>query len=56
MATKGEKKRLLPVNIRIDEEMRDELRALAEEQNRPLANYIVTVLKEHLAERRKKRG
>ena len=54
MATKGDKKRLHPVNIRLDDEMRDELRALAEEENRPLANYIVTVLKEHLAAKRKK--
>jgi predicted DNA-binding protein len=56
MATKGDKKRLHPVNIRLDDEMREELRALAEAENRPLANYIVTVLKEHLAAQRKKRG
>jgi hypothetical protein len=53
MATKDEKKRLNPVNIRLDDDMLVELRALAEEENRPLANYIVTVLKQHLAEKRK---
>jgi hypothetical protein len=53
MATKDEKKRLNPVNIRLDDDMLTELRALAEEENRPLANYIVTVLKLHLAEKRK---
>jgi predicted DNA-binding protein len=41
------------VNIRLDDEMLSELRVLAEEENRPLANYIVTVLKQHLAEKRK---
>jgi predicted DNA-binding protein len=55
MTTKDEKKRLHPVNIRLDDEMRDELRALADAENRPLANYIVTVLKAHLGERKKKR-
>ena len=54
MATEDDKKRLHPVNIRLDDEMRDELRALAEQENRPLANYIVTVLKSHLAEMRKR--
>jgi|EndMetStandDraft_5_1072996.scaffolds.fasta_scaffold01106_13 hypothetical protein len=50
MATKDtDKKRLHPVNIRLDWEMLEELRALAGQDNRPLANYIVTVLKEHLA-------
>jgi predicted DNA-binding protein len=49
MATKDDKKRLNPVNIRLDDEMLSELRVLAEEENRPLANYIVTVLKQHLA-------
>jgi predicted DNA-binding protein len=53
MATKDDKKRLNPVNIRLDDEMLSELRVLAEEENRPLANYIVTVLKQHLAEKRK---
>lgn len=60
MTTKDSKKRLHPVNIRLDDEMRDELKALAEEENRPLANYIVTVLKAHLAgvakERSRKKG
>ncbi len=54
MATEDDKKRLHPVNIRLDDEMRNELRALAAAENRPLANYIVTVLKEHLAAKRKK--
>ena len=53
MATEDDKKRLHPVNIRLDDEMRDELKALASQENRPLANYIVTVLKEHLAEKKK---
>ena len=52
MATNDEKKRLHPVNIRLDDEMRDKLRALAAKENRPLANYIVTVLKAHLAEKK----
>jgi predicted DNA-binding protein len=55
MATENEKKRLHPVNIRLDWEMRDELRELAKQENRPLANYIVTVLKEHLATKKAER-
>ena len=55
MATENEKKRLHPVNIRLDWEMRDDLRELAKEENRPLANYIVTVLKDHLAVKKAER-
>ena len=52
MATNDDKKRLHPVNIRLDWEMREELRMLAKLENRPVANYIVTVLKEHLSAKR----
>ncbi len=52
MATENDKKRLHPVNIRLDWEMREELKILAKAENRPVANYIVTVLKEHLSAKR----
>jgi predicted transcriptional regulator len=42
--------------IRLDDEMKEELRAIAEEQGRPMANLIVFALKEWLAARKKKPG
>ena len=48
------KKRLHSIAIRIDDEMRDELRAMAEEQARPMANLIVFALKEWLAAQKQK--
>lgn len=41
-------KRLQITNIRLDDELKAELRKLAEKQDRPLANYIVHVLREHV--------
>jgi predicted transcriptional regulator len=40
--------------IRLDDEMKEELRVMAEEQGRPLVNLIVFALKEWLAARKKK--
>ena len=54
MTTKRDKKRLHPVAIRLDDEMRDELRAIAEKQARPMANLIVFALREWLAAQKKK--
>ncbi len=48
-------KKIYPVNIRLSHDMREQLRALADAENRPLANYIVTVLKEHLGQRTPKK-
>jgi predicted transcriptional regulator len=53
MTTKNDKKRLNVVAIRVDDEMLAELRELAEKQHRPLANFIVAVLKDHLAVQKK---
>jgi hypothetical protein len=47
-------KRLHPVAIRLDDEMLAELRALANEETRPVANLIVALVKEALAARRKR--
>ena len=37
--------------IRIDDEMREELEKIAEEENRPMSNLIITILKKYLEER-----
>ena len=36
------------LSIRLDEAFIDELRELAKAENRPLSNFIETVLKEHV--------
>jgi predicted transcriptional regulator len=57
MTTKRDRrKRLHSIAIRLDDEMRDDLRAIADEQSRPVANLIVFALREWLAEYRKKDG
>ena len=52
MATQRDKKRLHPIAIRLDDEMLEELRAIAVDEHRPMANLIVAVLKNWLAERK----
>jgi hypothetical protein len=47
-------KRLHPLAIRLDDEMLAELRALAQEETRPVANLIVALVKEALTARRKR--
>jgi predicted transcriptional regulator len=47
-------KRLQVTNIRLDDELKADLKKLAEKQDRPLANYIVHVLREHVLEQKKK--
>jgi predicted transcriptional regulator len=42
--------------IRLDDEMRDELRQIADEQGRPLANLMVFALREWLADYRAKKS
>ena len=46
-------KRLHPINVRLDDEMRDELRQIAQAENRTLSNLIVTVLREYLDRRKR---
>lgn len=41
-------KRLNVTNIRLDDELKADLRKLAEAQGRPMANYIVQMLREHV--------
>lgn len=47
-------KKLLPVNIRIDHELKDDLKAIAAEEDRPMANLIVRVLREYVEARKAK--
>ena len=48
-------KRLDPLNVRMTDEMRAELQALADEQNRSISNLIVTILEAFLDARREAR-
>lgn len=48
-------KRLNVVNIRLDDELKAALKALADKSDRPMANYIVHVLREHVAAQEKNR-
>jgi hypothetical protein len=47
-------KRLHPMAIRLDDEMLAELREIARNETRPVANLCVQLLKEAIAERRRK--
>jgi len=49
------KKRLHPVNIRMSDEMRDQLREIAAEDGRTLSNLVVKILDDWLAEREKRK-
>ena len=42
------------VSVRMDEWVIDELRAIAEKENRPLSNLIETILKQYLNTRLEK--
>ena len=41
-------KKLHLINVRVDDETRDELRRLAAKTNRPVSNYIATLILEHI--------
>jgi len=47
-------KKLLPINIRVDPDLKNDLKAFAESEQRPLANFIVRVLTEYRDERKQK--
>ena len=40
------------LSIRLDEEFLNELKALAKIENRPLSNFIETVLKKHVSSKK----
>ena len=40
------------ISIRLEEDFIQVLKELAEQENRPLSNFIETVLKKHVAERK----
>ncbi len=42
-------KRLNVVNLRLDDRLKADLKKLAEAEGRPMANYAVHVLREHVA-------
>ena len=42
-----------PINVRLDDKMREELRKIAKAENRTLSNLIATVLREFLAKRKR---
>ena len=42
-------KKLNLINVRLDDETRDELRRLAAKANRPVSNYVATLIIDHLA-------
>ena len=52
MPTPGKKLNL--INVRVDDETRDELRRLAAKAHRPLSNYVAAVLLDHIAAERAK--
>ncbi len=54
MIARGPKK-LNPLNVRMTDEMRSELAAVAAEENRTISNLIVTVLDQWLKERKKQK-
>ena len=43
-----------PTSIRLSDEDKAELKQLADEENRSVTNYIETLIKSHLAEKRPK--
>jgi predicted transcriptional regulator len=45
-------KKLLPINIRVDYQLKEDLRAIAAEEDRPMANMIVRVLREYVEARK----
>jgi predicted DNA-binding protein len=49
-------KRLNVMNIRLDDELKDGLKELADQDDRPLATYIVRILRRHLEEERAKKA
>ena len=47
-------KRLNVINIRLDDELKASLRAMADKEDRPLANFIVRVLRHYVEQEQKK--
>jgi predicted transcriptional regulator len=47
-------KRLNVINIRLDDELKAALRAMADKEDRPLANFIVRVLRHYVEQEQKK--
>jgi predicted transcriptional regulator len=45
-------KKLLPINIRVDHQLKEDLRTIAAEDDRPMANMIVRVLREYVEARK----
>lgn len=45
-------KKLFPINIRVDPDLKNDLKAFAECEQRPLANFIVRVLTEYRDKRK----
>lgn len=45
-------KKILPINIRVDPDLKNDLKVFAESEQRPLANFIVRVLTEYRDERK----
>lgn len=41
-------KKLYPINIRVDHELKESLRKIASEEDRPMANMIVRILREYV--------
>jgi hypothetical protein len=56
MVTRKQPKRLHPVNVRLNDEILEELRTVAAEENRSVSNLIFTILREWLGRRRKGAG
>lgn len=47
--TENSGKKLNLINVRVDDETRDELRRLAVKANRPVSNYVATLIIDHIA-------
>jgi len=44
-----------PITIRLEEKLLERIEEMAKKENRPISNYIETVLKKHLEEKEKSR-
>ena len=51
----GPLNRTQPFSMRFDEELKRELQKFADAENRSLTNYVETVLRNHVAERKRVR-
>ncbi len=55
MVRSRKQKKLTALNIRMTDQMREELQAMADQENRSLSNVIMTILQAFLDARRGKR-